>query len=92
MGLYFSINLDKKMLRLSQNSILFGLGGVKQNTILPQIIVTFVPVINAADLTVKAIRPGKFLNNTTGTKKKKIKYSPMKNILLTVKKLGPTYF
>ena len=77
MGLYFNINLDQKIRRLSQNIILWG-EGCKQNTILPQTIVTF--VVKSADLTVKAIRPSVILKNTTGTHKKKLKYTPLLQI------------
>ena len=47
---------------MQQNSILFG-RGVKQVTILTQIIVTF--LITTANLTVKTNRPDIILKNTT---------------------------
>ena len=54
--------------------------GVKQNTMLPQIIVTL--VIKAADLTVKTNRPDIILINTAH--KNKLKYAPVPVLLLRI--------
>ena len=54
--------------------LVWGGWRVKQNTIFPQIIVTF--VIKTANLTVKTNRPDIILKNTAH--KKKLKYAPLK--------------